>query len=622
MIKRHYSANSREALNVIWNAAGRYGFDPPFLAFYPNGKSDFYFNMIIGLSDKWLDMEKLVNFFDSFEKSRGADELSEYAWLGLENSLYEREITFRPVMADLRKNRAEEFFKVQQSLSRQQMELMSIPVYNQQQARWAFVSGRRKPLLSFREEKLYEALWLSYDEDTDALLARLRSSLEEFFRHSFSESERHRGSPRNIFRKLWGKNEKGKLKNNDHLIIRAGSGLGDPLNAVHLNQEAGFSPDPTKAKRDREYIELCFGKSRYPEAEIAGIESVVCVGHDAGTRLWFADALLENNLDASDIADINSDLSSIYAGKTDISEISEKRKSLKDVPERLIREIKDIHKSAAAQGTKNLEYYRTHSLQIMESIRKLSSQIDTVVSSYLKHLPEKANAGRLDSGRAYRLPVFGDGDIFLREGDEAENHLFVDILLDASQSRMNVQETIASEAFIVSESLRRAGVPVQVMAFRSLRGYTVIENLKTFEDRNSMGIFKFFSSGWNRDALAFKAVNFLINERLKKNSFEKHILLILTDASPNDSTPISPLGGEERSRNYEGSLPVEDALEAVKALRKAGIQAAALFHGSTWHLENVYQIFGKEYIRLHSLSQISSGFLDLLQMILSEMEAV
>ena len=50
MIKRNYSGNQRQACNVIWNAAGRYDYDPPFMAFRTNGTPDFYFNMIIGRS--------------------------------------------------------------------------------------------------------------------------------------------------------------------------------------------------------------------------------------------------------------------------------------------------------------------------------------------------------------------------------------------------------------------------------------------------------------------------------------------------------------------------------------------------------------------------------------------
>ena len=78
MIKKHYSGSARRARNIIWNAAGRYDFDPPFMAFFSNGHPDQYFNMIAGLVQKWLDMPKLWEFFLSYEGYRRADEFEDY----------------------------------------------------------------------------------------------------------------------------------------------------------------------------------------------------------------------------------------------------------------------------------------------------------------------------------------------------------------------------------------------------------------------------------------------------------------------------------------------------------------------------------------------------------------
>ena len=71
-------------------------------------------------------------------------------------------------------------------------------------------------------------------------------------------------------------------------------------------------------------------------------------------------------------------------------------------------------------------------------------------------------------------------------------------------------------------------------------------------------------------------------------------------------------------KNYEGAAAVDDAAAAVKALRSDGICTAAVFHGSSSHLENVYRIYGKEYIRVRSLQQFSGSIADLLQKLLSE----
>ena len=88
---------------------------------------------------------------------------------------------------------------------------------------------------------------------------------------------------------------------------------------------------------------------------------------------------------------------------------------------------------------------------------------------------------------------------------------------------------------------------------------------------------------------------------------------VLTDASPNDAVQESAFG-----KNYEGNTAVEDAADAVKKLRADGIRTAAVFHGSTSHLENLYRIYGKEYIRVQSLQQFSGSVADLIRMALSE----
>ena len=113
MIKKHYSGSARRARNIIWNAAGRYDFDPPFMAFYANGVPDHYFNMVAGLVDKWLDMDRIWSFFEGYTYARKADEFDDLLWMGLENCMYEKEVVERPIMEQLRLQRAEQFFKEQ-----------------------------------------------------------------------------------------------------------------------------------------------------------------------------------------------------------------------------------------------------------------------------------------------------------------------------------------------------------------------------------------------------------------------------------------------------------------------------------------------------------------------------
>ena len=92
MIKKQFSASARRARNIIWNAAGRYDFEPPFMAFFPNGTPDHYFNMVVGFVEKWLDMSRIWDFFARYEFDHRAQEFDEFLWLGLENCVYEKEL--------------------------------------------------------------------------------------------------------------------------------------------------------------------------------------------------------------------------------------------------------------------------------------------------------------------------------------------------------------------------------------------------------------------------------------------------------------------------------------------------------------------------------------------------
>ena len=632
MIKRHYPPDSKRSLNIIWNAAGNYDFDPPFLAFHSNGQPDLYFDMVIGLAEKWLDMDMLTAFFDSFSYSRDYAEYDEFIWLAIESAVYAKELPERPALKFLRLSHAEEFFKVQQTLSKQQMELMSMPVYTQLEARWAAVSGRRLPVMTAKQKAMYEALALDGTVDTEELILKMQSFLGTFFGFTFNENDYRKKSPRGLWlKKLWGRKQ-GQLKNQDKLIVRTGTGTGDAKNAVHLNQEAGFRQDNKDDEAVRAYIEGCFGPSIFSDGELKDIENDLCRGNDLGLKLWFSRAASDKdkNISAAKApADDSSGTGNAVSGYTDtdtgtgngIGTDTDTNASKRSMDPGISKEVRIVRTSAAAQRDRNLEYLKTHSLQVRENIKKLSAEIEVLISTFLKHLPEKAVSGRLYAPAAYRLPLFNDSRIFLREGDEAENCLMADILLDASQSRMNSQELISSEAYIIAESMEKAGIPVRVLSFRSLRGYTVLEELKSYKDKRSTGVTGYYAAGWNRDALAIKAAGHLIKEDLKKDAVKQHMLLILTDASPNDSTPLAPEAGKTRGRNYEGLAPVEDARRAVNALRADGIYTAAIFHGASSHLENLYQIYGKEYVRIRSLAQLAPGVISLLQMLLTETEA-
>ena len=580
MIRQHYEQASRRALNIIWNAAGRYDFTPCFTAFHPNGQPDDYFNMIIGLTEKWLGLSGVAAFFSLFEGHARAEEFDEFLWLGLENYAYERELPDRPVLKDLRKKRGEEFFLVQQTLSEQQMALQSMPVYRQQQARWAFVTGRPLPLLSPGESRMMEALRFPGTLDPDEMIVCMRGFLKDFFRYDpVSDPKEKRGLTG--LRAWYSRFASRRHLKADVLLIRTGSGLGDPANAAALRRD-DWKPAPRNEKQEEEdlqYIRALFGPSCVAEDERKQMEAFLCTGPDAGCRLWISRGAGEEGE---------------RPGGSDR------------------REITDTLLRMDRQKKRNGRFLSERRLMIEESIRKLSSELEVLLASFSRGLPESARTGRLLTERAYRIRLLQDPFVFAREGEEREMRLHVDLLLDASQSRMNSQERIAAEAYIVTRSLINCHVPVSVTTFRSLRGYTVLQELKSAEEKDPGGVLGYYAGGWNRDGLALKAMRYLAAQE-PRSAGEFRLLLVLTDASPNDAVQESAFG-----KNYEGNAAVEAAADAVKKLRADGIRTAAVFHGSTSHLENLYRIYGKEYIRVQSLQQFSGSVVDLMRMALSE----
>ena len=586
MIKKQYSGNARRARNYIWNAAGRYDFEPPYLAFYPTGQADMYFNMVIGLAVKWFDMERLVSFFDTYSGSRSADEYDGLLWLGIENSVYEKEIEERPILADLRRKRAEDFFRMLQDMSRQQMEMQSMLVYEQQNARWSEVLGK-KTLLVGKQKKISEALRFPGNLDTDELILRMQDFLAEFFRYipgKIKEKRVHGGLYEALLRGFGqrrGRSEK--------LILRVADGGGITDKDVQLTHTAGMRFGFSPGQEDEDYVRAVFGECVYTGEEMRLLEEMLCVNGDAASRLWICDSLREVR----------------------------SQKAPGDGSSGRLREIRDVLRKSDMQRERNTEYKAKHLLMIEESVKRLSAELDAVFSVYARHLPEKAGSGRLISKSAYRLKVLQDPYVFLRDGDEIENRLSVTLLLDASMSRLHAQELIAAESYVIARSLMKNSVPVQILSYRTIRGFTVIQRMKTFEDKAAEGIFGYTAGGWNRDALAYRFVRQIITEQDPERERD-HLLLILTDASPNDSMPLIVSESHRNGREYEGALSVAEAQKAVKELRSEGVRTCAVFLGAAAHLDNVHQIFGKEYVKISKIAQLSDGVSSLIEMVLRE----
>lgn len=578
MIRKHYTGMQRRAENMIWNAAGRYDFDPPFMAFTEKGKPDPYFNLVIGFAAKWLDLDRICSFFASYAGSRRAEEFDELMWLGIENCVYEKEVIERPILARLRRDRAQQFYKNRQTLSRQQMMLQSMTVYDQQQARWSKVLGQKGDPLSPAKRSLAKALEIPGSVTTDELIGRLTGILQQYFRYtpgSGGDGEKHTpvtGKAAQLLRRVLRREDRVQ----DTLLMRTGTGIGDADGAAQLAHSFETGKSAQQLQQDEAYIRKAFGSCTLSEQQLRVLENSLCTGAHAECRLWVTD--------------------------------SRGQRTGED------REIDKVLDDAGKQAGRNRRYLEKRAMLIQSGIKRLSARLDEVLTSYERALPEEAKAGRLEPEKAWRLPALRDPEVFTHAGEETERSITVDLLLDASASRLNYQEELASQAYSIARSLQACGVPVQVLCFRSLRGYTVLQILKNRNERDCSRILDYFAGGWNRDGLGIRLAGSLA---APKTDAARRILFVLTDASPNDSTRI-PSGDGLLSKEYQGKAAVLDTKQAVDDLREQGIEPAAIFLGPTLYLENLHTIYQGRCVRIHRIEQLEEAVSSLLDQTLRQ----
>ena len=549
------STEERRAMGMVWNGAEDYTITPPFLSYRPDGRADFYRNTVVGLAVKWLGYEPLTTLFSSWSGSGRAALFDGIAWLGIEQYVYEKELPLRPHLAALRRECAAEFVAGRGGLSRQQM-MAGGPLLQQQAARWETVLGREPRFVFAKEKRLKEALELSGDLTPAEALQTVKEILAVYFRFSdFRLSGAHRPSEgRSLFLRK-------ERSHRDSLLQRG----------EWEDASGGVSTRRTEAARareeaDRAYIEACFGPPCLPARELARMEKVLCRDAHALCRLW-------------------------VTGSRRGSESAEQREALL------------FAREAAEQAGKNADFIQKERVMVQAGIRSLSARLAVMLENFAQELPETGVRGRLMGERAYRMPLLQDPAVFLKPAQDPRPDLSVDLLLDASASRTASQEMIAAQAYMLAESMMHCGIPVRVLCFRSLRGYTVLQILKDEKERAAAPILQYFAGGWNRDGLALKSLEYL--ETLREEPSSRRLVLVLTDAHPSDSTEMPPEGRSPFKRAYEGLSAVEDTAAAAADLRKKGIRLAAVFTGSHSHLEALKTIYGNHFVRIRHMEQLA-----------------
>ena len=187
----------------------------------------------------------------------------------------------------------------------------------------------------------------------------------------------------------------------------------------------------------------------------------------------------------------------------------------------------------------------------------------------------------------------------------------MDLLLDGSASQNGQQEKLAAQAYLIAASLGRCQIPVRVSSFCSVSGCTVLRVYKDYQDKETdEKIFDYAAAGWNRDGLALRAMGWLLDRNKEEG---RRLLIVLSDASPNDDQKIPSNSLLHGNRDYSGVLGVKDAAQEAAALRKKGVEVVCIFTGGERELPAARQIYGREVVRLPGVSFLAQTVSRLIQ---------
>ena len=560
---------SRRAENQFWNGAGNYGLRADFQMYDPDGGADLYFNTIIGLVYRLYDYSRLKPLFNAFQNQSSGAFYTDLFWLGLEGAAFQRAKGSRPVLAALRRQYALQVT----AQPRKGAEREGI-----QNLRWLWY---RRALGAPAQEDPWEKgvlddLTFPPECTEEQLTDRMEALLHRWFRRarrSVTDRQWAAFAGRDLFHR---EKKRGGLIQGSALR-RLGEPGGGPVEEEHkffwqkkwiLRLGQGRTSDRIL----RDYVENCFGVSMLPPAETAAAERALCTGNHKNCRLHFTRGVL---------------------------------------PERAVEGQTAWERAVfQRQREKNRAYYQEHLVQNQLILTQLAQRLQNTILLQSDVTDSRTRAGALQGRLAWRAGALQDGRVFVQRQQSELGDLSVDILLDGSASQNQQQEKLSTQAYLIAAALTRCQIPVRVSSFCSVSGCTV---LRVFRDYQETGkndaVFDYVSAGWNRDGLALRAMGWL----MERSQTDNRLLILLSDANPNDDQKIPGNGFLPGGRDYGGKLGIQDTADEVGLLRKRGLFPVCIFTGSDRELEGGRKIYGRDLVRIPSIGWFADAVGKLIQ---------
>lgn len=547
---------TRRAENQVWNGWGDYARRPELLVFDRMGDAELYGNTVLGMACRYYDFDRFRSLLNEFHRSPQEAQYTDVFFLVLESAVYRRAAAERPLLPELRQAYARTLLA-----QTPPAEGMSADALRRG---WACrVLGQPEPPVL---APLLDAIAAPGADTESQLLQRTENILYTYFRRARRASDDRQWAAW-VGRK---RDKNGGVRFVRPNALRALShdapgGSGGLQKQTLFSFLQGRTPEPIM----RRYVEDCFGASMLTPGQLAEAERELCTGIHKNCRLHFTCGQPVDRAPSPEAA-------------WDVESFRRQRK-------------------------KNRDYYQAHLAENRLAIAQLTQKLRNTLLLQADEQGDTARAGTLRSDLAWRAAALGDQRVFQHRTPHDPGELSVDLLLDGSASQNRQQEKLATQAYLIVESLSRCHIPVRVTAFCSVSGCTVLRVLRDYnKPEQNEGVFDYVAAGWNRDGLALRAMGWLMRRPVSGHS----LLLTLTDASPNDDQRIpNGLGGWA----YTGRRGVEDTAAEAAALRLRGVLPVCLFTGSDREVQDARRIYGQAMERLPAIGWLADAVTRLLQ---------
>ena len=556
----------RRAVNMIWNGACDHSFTPDIKVYDRDGKADIYWNTVIGAVRRHYDYPKIEAVLRSFAQYEDSEIYESLLWLGLENAVFGRELSSRPALEGIRKDYARRYLA--ENSSAFELDLLSYMSL----AHYRRVLGLDPGLDAFNESLLDE-LEFPPELTTDEIVERAGELFLKWFRiraRECAEEKKREKKKISLFRPKKTP-KKGRLR-------KFGLGFAERRSDTYGGGLAGEQGDGEQlvtkmsAEELRAFMETKYGKSAFSARETAELERSICTGNHSVCHVL-------------------------------ITRGEKGNKKIQNGFEALQRERE------AKQIEKNREFYLQNLPARRTAIDRLSNKIRNSVLMHLQAAQVRSDSGALDGARVWRACLLNDERVFTRIEQDNMGELCVDILLDASTSQKNRQEMLSNQGRVIAESLDRCGIPCRVMSFCSMTGYTIVRIFRDYSERGKNdGIFEFVSNGCNRDGLAIR----MAHELIMRQSCEHRVLILLSDAKPNDVCRMKT-GAYGEMVNYEKEAGIRDTAVEVRSAKADGISVICVFTGDDDDLPAAKLIYGRDFARIQSIDVLADTVGMLLQ---------